>query len=225
MRTISRHTGGRRPASLNPRSTAAAATVATRRGSRRGSALHAGDVGCQRQRLADLERHPVDQVALAGDAVLGREHVTGHAVVDVDQADVRRHEHPQTAVQVRKQIRPVPPARPGPWTDDGLTRTQVLADLTRSGERGALALGLGPLVRRQVPTSVGVRSVPTVPAGSPIVAAEDVCTSRATPARAAARTAATAPPTFIRSIGRGSSTHSMLTPATLNASAQPSIPA
>jgi len=67
-------------------------------------------------------------------------------------------------------------------------------------------------------------SLPIVPGGSPIVDAEDVCTSRLTPARAAARTAAIGPLAFRSSIGCGSTTHSELMPATLNASSQPSIP-
>ena len=122
------------------------------------------------------------------------------------------------------RIRPVPPARPGPCTEDGLTSTRSWPS---SREVASAARSPSVFVRSYVDRyqpRCGVRSVPTTPGGSPIVAAEDVWTRRATPARAAARTAATAPPTFIRSIGRGSSTHSVLIPATLNTSAQPSIP-
>ena len=120
--------------------------------------------------------------------------------------------------------RPVPPARPGTLDRGGIDQHEILADLACGGERGALALGLGALVGREVPAAMRCRSVPTVPGASPIVAAEEVCTSRVMPARAAARTPAAAPSTFIRSIGRGSSTHSALTPATLNAWTHPSIP-
>ena len=107
--------------------------------------------------------------------------------------------------------RPVPPARPGPWTEDGIDAHEILADLARGGERGALALGLGPLVGRQIPAAMGRplgrRSCPAARRSSP---PRRCARAGATPARAAARTAATAPSTFIRSIGRGSSTHSVV---------------
>ena len=63
-----------------------------------------------------------------------------------------------------------------------------------------------------------------MPGASPSVAADEVCTRRGTPACAAARTAATAPSTLTRRIGSGSSTHSLLTPATWKASSAPSMP-
>ncbi len=59
-----------------------------------------------------------------------------------------------------------------------------------------------------------VSSRPIVPAGSPIAAADDVCTTRATPAAAAARTTTAVPSTLARSIGAGSRTHIAFTPAT-----------
>ena len=57
-------------------------------------------------------------------------------------------------------------------------------------------------------------SSPTVPCGSPIEAAEEVITTRRTPARAAARTIASVPPTLTRIRSCGSCGQWVLTPAT-----------
>ena len=51
-------------------------------------------------------------------------------------------------------IRPVPPARPGPWTDDGLTETSSTPARRAAAKRRELALVLGALVDREVGPAV-----------------------------------------------------------------------
>ena len=70
-----------------------------------------------------------------------------------------------------------------PWRGRALDRGRVdaddvLAGLPRRGEDGALSLGLGALVGREVPAACGVSSRPTVPGASPSVAADEVWTRR-----------------------------------------------
>ena len=57
-------------------------------------------------------------------------------------------------------------------------------------------------------------SVPTVPCGSPSEAADEVMTTRRTPARAAALSTVSVPPTLTRISQSGSSGQWVLTPAT-----------
>ena len=50
---------------------------------------------------------------------------------------------------------PLPVARPGPWTEDGLTATTSTPVRRAGGERRLLALVLGAVVDRQVGAAVG----------------------------------------------------------------------
>src|SRR5690242_2685496 len=111
--------------------------------------------------------------------------------------------------------RAVPPERPGPWTDEGFTHTtSTPASRPASNTARSPSVFERSYVDRYQPRC-GVSSRPTTPDASPIVAAEEVWTNRPTPARAAARTTTGGPSTLARSIGPGSSTHKVLTPATL----------
>ena len=68
----------------------------------------------------------------------------------------------------------MPPARPGPWTEEGLTSTR---SWPTSREVASAARSPSVLVRSYVDRYQprwGVRSVADVPGGSPIVAAEEV---------------------------------------------------
>ena len=122
-------------------------------------------------------------------------------------------------------IFPVPPARPGPWTEDGLIDTS-----STPARRAAAKAATSPsclersYTDRKLPRW-GESSRPTVPAASPSDAADDVRTTRGTPARAAALTAASAPRTLTWNSAAGSLGHIVLIPATWKRSAQPSMPA
>ena len=104
--------------------------------------------------------------------------MTRDAVVDVDQAHVGVDEHLQPPVEEREQEPAGAAGAPRALDRGRVDADEVLPDLARGGERRPLALGLGPLVGRQVPAAMRRASVPTVPGASPIVAAEEVCTSR-----------------------------------------------
>ena len=92
----------------------------------------------------------------------------------------------------------MPPARPGPWTDDGLTHT-TSTPVSRPASNTARSPSVleRSYVDRYQPRC-GVSSRPTTPDASPIVAAEEVWTNRRTPARAAARTTTGGPSTLVR---------------------------
>ena len=113
------------------------------------------------------------------------------------------------------RIRPVPPARPGPCTDDGLTATSGTPATPRGGERRDLALVLGALVDRQVGAAVRRGLAPHGALGLPERRGRGgEHDPPDTPARAAARTAASAPRTLTWMSAAGSVGHIVLTPAT-----------
>src|SRR6476660_5387939 len=109
-----------------------------------------------------------------------------------------------------------PSVRPGPWTDDGLTATTSMSRSAPSANTRCSATNLDrSYADRNVPRC-GVSSAPTTPRASPIVAADDVYTTRATPARAAAVITDSDPWTFVRNMASGSRMHIAFTPATWN---------
>src|SRR3954449_12605751 len=102
------------------------------------------------------------------------------------------------------RILPVPPVRPGPCTEDGLTDT-TSTPVARAVAKAACSPScLERSYNDRYDPRCGEASLPTVPSASPSDAADDVKTTRPTPARAAARTAVAAPSTLARIIAPGS---------------------
>ena len=145
-----------------------------------GRRSHAGDLGGQRQRVGDRQRDPAQQVALAGAPRSARQQVPRDAVGDVDQADVGVHEHLQPAVEEREQEAPgaAGAARP---LDRGRIDAARGPGRPRARRPARPARPRSWCARRSRGTSrdgASARRRPC-PGASPIVAAEEVWTSRA----------------------------------------------
>ena len=107
----------------------------------------------------------------------------------------------------------MPPVRPGPCTEAGLTHTSSMLwrSASRTAARSASYFERSYSDRNQ--PRCGVSSVATTPAASPTAAADDVYTIRPAPARAHAPTTFTVPVTFAALIGPGSRMQKPFIPA------------
>ena len=162
------------PASLNPRSATAAPTLATGGGNSR---------GCRCT--------PATSAAIASASVIGKAMpLSRYRSPAIPRSAASRCPVTQSSMSTRLMFvgtntfsrpsrnasrnRAVPPLRPGPCTEEGLTQTRSCPS-----SRAALSAARSPsvLVRSYVERydpRWGVASVPIVPVASPIVAADDV---------------------------------------------------
>ena len=121
-----------------------------RRGQDPHAMAHPGQRGDDLQRLGRRDRGAAEHVALAGAAPLGAQQVPGHAVVDVDEADVRVHERLQAPVEVGDQDAARAARAPRALHGGRVDGDQLDAGAARGGERRQLALVLRALVDREV---------------------------------------------------------------------------